>query len=253
MTAMVSQQLLQGLQADFCRADASLAGYVLEGAVALDEGHEELMGCLRDMAAADVRHANLLARAIESVGGIPAPGLMDPRVTDLNYLSVSHLAQVVLKSRRSTISTLEGRVEQCEGQPQARALVLEVLDEDRALAERLAGLLDRLSPAPALSDAAKAAAPAGDEGADAKKGFDVRSFLAKRGGAKPKAPAAAGSASPPPAAEAPAESAPPPQEAAEAPAPAPEDKKPFDMKAFLAKKKQKAPESDGGGEAPSSG
>ena len=74
---------------------------------------------------------------------MPSPGTIDPTITDVNYLSVQYVAEMLLRALRRGAEQTSARVDQCDGQPRARAVLLEILADERRHIDDLVELLRR--------------------------------------------------------------------------------------------------------------
>ena len=81
-------------------------------------------------------------QVIIRLGGIPNPGLFDEGSADMNYLSIVFLFERLLRLKAEAIRELEERVGQTNGYPEAREVLLGILNEDRRRHEHLVERFD---------------------------------------------------------------------------------------------------------------
>ena len=235
------EKLADLLNEELTRKSCSFAEYITISAPYVPPGAGDLLSLVERIARRDREHAAALEEAIVSLGGIPQPGIYDEGVADTNYLNIVYLCGLLLRQQRSRLEQFARRLNDCAGHPEVRELLLRIMDDDRSDMRELEQVLERHSPRavpsqPAADAGAEEAGATGSDSAGSKKGgFDLKVFLARRGAVKvrpgdqpappaatPQSPAASSGGAEPPAKSTPTES---------------QDKKPFDMKAYLAARK----------------
>ncbi|MCX7718638.1 MAG: hypothetical protein N2111_09610 [Candidatus Sumerlaeaceae bacterium] len=240
-----SETLADLLNAELSRKTCSFAEYITASAPYVPPGADELLTLVERMARSDREQAAALEDMIVDLGGIPQPGVYDEGVADTNYLNIVYLSELLVRSRRSSLEQFRKRLDDCAGYPAARELLLRIIEVDTALLREMEAALEKHNPKPAATEAGAndasivGAASGGSGERPSKAGFDLKSFLARRGPSKTRPPAkASGPATNP--------STPPSaQQAGERAGDSSEGKKPFDMKAYLAARKaRKDPEAE---------
>jgi bacterioferritin (cytochrome b1) len=134
--SLSADALVARLQEDLTRKANSFAEYVRISSPYIAEGQQPLCDLVARQAMEERAQADSIARLIVALGGVPAPGIFDEGAADLNYLRITHLAEMLLRTREKAVAVAEQRVEDCAGHPEARQVMLAVLEcEERHLRE----------------------------------------------------------------------------------------------------------------------
>lgn len=134
-------ELIEKLQLDLTRKAYSFTEYITVSSPYIARGKEPLWAALLTQRNQEQKHAEILARLIVSLGGVPNPGLFDESVADMSYLSIVYLYGQLIQSKKRSTSAFEERLGQCKGFPEGEAVINQILDEERQQLEQLEQLL----------------------------------------------------------------------------------------------------------------
>jgi hypothetical protein len=84
----------------------------------------------------------MLSALIVRLGGIPTPTLFDESAADLNYLRIEYLTELIIRHKENSVAEFEQRIEDASGFPEARAVLLEILEAEKRQVARLRDTLN---------------------------------------------------------------------------------------------------------------
>lgn len=152
-----TDQLIEKLQYDLSRKAYSFAEYISHASPYIRAGQEELWQTVLEVRGEERRHARMLEQLIRDLGGVPRPRLFDESATDLNYLRLDHLVERLLKHKEASVAQWEERIQETNHFPWVRAVLLEILRDEKRQVERLRAALTAARrapiPEPALTEA----------------------------------------------------------------------------------------------------
>lgn len=125
------QELIAHLQEDLTRKSYSFTEYVTMSSPYVPKGKEAMVRLLERQTARQHEHADLIARLIVDLGGIPNPGLFDESAADTNYLNIFYLYGLLIQSKENSIRLFEERVPQCAGYREAEQVIGIILTQER--------------------------------------------------------------------------------------------------------------------------
>jgi|GEM_PF-6187748 len=97
------ERILAFLEQAFSWKHNSLAAYIVGAEPYVEPGEEETLKAVQSIAAEDQKTAVQIGQAIESLGGVPRIAPYEPSVAELNYLSISYLAEVLLEKLKKEL------------------------------------------------------------------------------------------------------------------------------------------------------
>jgi hypothetical protein len=189
---IAARELVDRLQFDLTRKTYSFTEYITISSPYIPPGKEEMWDLLLQHRQQNREQARRLSRIIVDLGGIPQPGLYNEGAADTNYLSIIYLYNVLVRTIEGSVRATQERITQAEGYPAVRQLMEAILAEERKQHSEVSAMLEKHRPAPPVAAPVAAAQlkqhkpAAAAPGAEGEKngGFDLQSFLAKKGGAK---------------------------------------------------------------------
>jgi rubrerythrin len=99
----------------------STARYLVESNPYIGDGDKDAMNLVKESASAETAQLDKLVRLIESMEGVAQPGLCDPSLAELNYLSFPRLLEILEAAKEKEIGLYERRIEAVDGQGFDRA------------------------------------------------------------------------------------------------------------------------------------
>ncbi len=125
------EELIEKLQRDLTRKTYSFVEYVTMASPYVPEGREPMWELLLRLRTEERQHAELLSRLIVALGGIPNPGLFDEGAADTNYLHIDYLYKLLIRHKEQSVKEFEQRVNDSSGFPEARAVLLKILEDEK--------------------------------------------------------------------------------------------------------------------------
>lgn len=191
---ITQEQMIERLQFDLTRKTYSFSEYVTTSSPYVPPGKDEMWDLLLKHRAQNRAQAQLLARAIVDLGGVPQPGLFDDGAADTNYLSIVYLFELLARTLTEAIRITEERLCETKCFPALRPLLEHILHEEKRQHSEVIALLEkhRTTNAPTVAveksvEVEKAAANASNDKSTTSGGFDLQAFLAKKGSSRPAA------------------------------------------------------------------
>jgi len=137
-----TDKLIEKLQYDLSRKTYSFIEYVTHASPYIAEPYEPLWNLLLELREEERKHARMLSALIVRLGGIPTPTLFDESAADLNYLRIEYLTELIIRHKENSVAEFEQRIEDASGFPEARAVLLEILEAEKRQVARLRDTLN---------------------------------------------------------------------------------------------------------------
>lgn len=121
MASLSKDEIIELLNDCLSKLEHSTAEYLLQTNPYVTDKDQDTMKAIQAVAAEEQALANELYRLMESLDGIPQPGLPDPMLAELNYLSFPYLLDKLIRDKEKTAKRHAPRVEAAEGHPEVKA------------------------------------------------------------------------------------------------------------------------------------
>lgn len=161
MAVLSTDDIIGTVNQCLTRLQNSTAAYILDTNPYLSDNDQDAMKAIKAIANEEAAFCPLLERLIEKLEGIPQPGLPDPMLAELNYLSFPWLLDVMIKDKERDLVRQTKRVAQAEGFPEVKSIFEKIRDMHT---EHIAKLKDikarKYKPAEAEAAPAPEASPA---------------------------------------------------------------------------------------------
>jgi hypothetical protein len=143
MGELNEEQIFNLMNDCLSKLEHSTAEYALQTNPYLSDKDQDSMKAIQAVAAEETALAAELYRLIESMDGIPLPGLPDPLFAEMNYLSFPHLLDIVIRDKEKTAKKHAPRVEKATGFPKVKAFFEKVAASHEDHLKKLKDLRER--------------------------------------------------------------------------------------------------------------
>ena len=134
------EQILQWLLRAFNWKYNALAAYAVEAQPYVAPGREAVLEELKKIAREEADAVDPIAQAIEQMDGIPQVAPYAPAVSELNYLAVDYLANLVAEDLEHQREAYSKACHACNGTPDAKQLFESLAQSAQAASARIRAL-----------------------------------------------------------------------------------------------------------------